>query len=253
MDERYSRNWLYVSPEEQEKIRQYRILLGGAGIGSNIAECALRFGFERITIVDGDRVESSNLNRQNYTEKDLGRYKSEALAERLLQINPGADIRYHTRFIDSCNVEELVAGHHVAVNALDFASDMPFRFDRVCRQANIPCLHPYNIGWAGLVTVITPDSPQLTVISENFEGFELSMVEYVTQYSRFWNMPKKWLEDIIQTYQDKKTNETPVPQLSVASWIVAGYCTQIMYRLCTDKAVKTFPKFYLASVFDDHN
>jgi len=38
-------------------------LLGGAGIGSIIAECALRFGFENIVIVDGDRVELSNLNR----------------------------------------------------------------------------------------------------------------------------------------------------------------------------------------------
>ena len=40
--ERYSRNRIYVSEEEQEKIRRTRILLGGAGIGSIIAECALR-------------------------------------------------------------------------------------------------------------------------------------------------------------------------------------------------------------------
>jgi len=65
MDKRYSRNRIYVTLEEQEKIKRYRILLGGAGIGSIIAECALRFGFENITIVDGDRVELSNLNRQN--------------------------------------------------------------------------------------------------------------------------------------------------------------------------------------------
>ena len=58
--ERYSRNRIYVSDEEQEKIRQTRILLGGAGIGSIIAECALRFGFEKMTIVDGDKIEESN-------------------------------------------------------------------------------------------------------------------------------------------------------------------------------------------------
>lgn len=67
MDEKYSRNRIYVNESEQKLIKNYRILLGGAGIGSIIAECALRFGFENITIVDGDRVEESNLNRQNYT------------------------------------------------------------------------------------------------------------------------------------------------------------------------------------------
>ena len=44
--DRYSRNRIYVSEEEQERVRKTRILLGGAGIGSIIAECALRFGFE---------------------------------------------------------------------------------------------------------------------------------------------------------------------------------------------------------------
>lgn len=114
-------------------------------------------------------------------------------------------------------------------------------------------LHPFNIGWAGLVTVITPYSPQLTLVSETYEGFEVRMLEYVTQYSDFWQTPKKWLEKILQAYKEKKTDYLPVPQLSVASWIIAGYCTQIMFHLCTDKAVKMFPKFYLASVLDDKN
>ncbi len=88
MDERYNRNRIYVSEEEQDKIRGTRILLGGAGIGSVIAECALRFGFEDIVIVDGDKVELSNLNRQNYVKTDIGKSKAECLAKRLLRINP---------------------------------------------------------------------------------------------------------------------------------------------------------------------
>ncbi|MDE5980784.1 MAG: ThiF family adenylyltransferase [Bacteroidaceae bacterium] len=62
---RYDRNRLYITDEEQQKVKETRIVFGGAGIGSVIAECALRFGFERMTIVDGDKVEESNLNRQN--------------------------------------------------------------------------------------------------------------------------------------------------------------------------------------------
>lgn len=97
MSERYSRNRLYITEQEQEKIKNTPILLAGSGIGSNIAECALRFGFENITIVDGDTVELSNLNRQNYTEKNISEYKAEALYNRLKAINPIANIKFYSQ------------------------------------------------------------------------------------------------------------------------------------------------------------
>ena len=42
----YRRNYLYINSENQEKIKNYRVLTGGCGLGSVIAECALRLGFE---------------------------------------------------------------------------------------------------------------------------------------------------------------------------------------------------------------
>ena len=54
--------------------------MAGAGINSVIAECALRFGFETITIVDGDKVRIEDLSRQNYTHADKGKYKAECHA-----------------------------------------------------------------------------------------------------------------------------------------------------------------------------
>ena len=133
MKERYSRNRLYVLPEEQDIISQKRILLGGAGIGSIIAECAIRFGFEKMTIVDGDVVEESNLNRQNYCQSDIGKYKAETLAKRLLAINPHAQIAYLNEMITHDNLVGLIEGHDIAINALDFNSDIPFALDEECR------------------------------------------------------------------------------------------------------------------------
>lgn len=80
--QRYTRNRIYIAPEEQEKIRLAPILIGGCGLGSNIAECILRLGFENITIVDGDNVELSNLNRQNYINDDIDKLKANQLYER---------------------------------------------------------------------------------------------------------------------------------------------------------------------------
>lgn len=76
---RYDRNHLYITDEEQQKIKETRLLFGGVGIGSVIAECALRFGFERMTIVDGEKVKESNLNCQNYAVSDIGKYKAEEI------------------------------------------------------------------------------------------------------------------------------------------------------------------------------
>ncbi len=67
----YSRNRIYISEKKQQQIKNFEILIGGCGIGSVIAECALRMGFEKISLVDGDKVEDSNLNRQNYTDEDI--------------------------------------------------------------------------------------------------------------------------------------------------------------------------------------
>ncbi len=90
----YQRNRLYISEEEQEKIKKCQILIGGAGIGSIIAECALRLGFENICIIDGDIVEKTNLNRQNYIFSDINKHKAKAISERLKCINPNANITH---------------------------------------------------------------------------------------------------------------------------------------------------------------
>jgi molybdopterin/thiamine biosynthesis adenylyltransferase len=248
MEERYDRNRIYVSEEEQAVIRNTRIIFGGAGIGSVIAECALRFGFEQITVVDGDTIEKSNLNRQNYTEADLGKYKAETLARRLQEVNPDADIRFHNRYIDEDNVYEMIEGHNIAVNALDFKSGIPFLFDDVCKRFAIPALHPYNFGWGGFLTVVTPNGIPLSQLSDEPQGFELRMAEYVSGYNCFWNIPQEWLEKIIHAYK-RENNVSSPPQLAVASWIAAGYCVNAMYNLATGKNVKAFPKFYLSSIY----
>lgn len=252
--ERYNRNRIYVSAEEQEIIRHTPVLLGGAGIGSIIAECALRLGFEEITVVDGDKVEESNLNRQNYSVSDIGKYKAEALCERLLRINPDARVTPVHTYITKENAESIIEGHRIAVNALDFKDDTPFVFDRICSEKQIPVLHPYNFGWAGFVTIVKPGSHQLVELlkeGEGAKGFELKVAEYVARYNAFWNTPVSWLEKTIETYR-AEGGVLPPPQLSVASWITAGHCVNAMFNLATGKEVKYFPKFYLSSLLCEH-
>ena len=243
---RYARNRLYIQEEEQEMIKNTPILFAGCGIGSNIAECALRFGFENITIVDGDTIELSNLNRQNYTEENISQSKAESLYNRLKSINPEAKINFHYEFITEENLDRIITDQKIIINALDFTSNIPLLLDKTCQGKEINVLHPYNLGWGGLVTVITPDGLGLdSLSSENFN--ELKMVEYVSSYLRFWKKPNEWLENIIHEYKNEK-ELLPPPQLSIASWIVAGMCTHIMYKIATKKDFKKFPEFYINSI-----
>lgn len=250
MLESYSRNRLYISKEEQEIIKNVPILLAGCGVGSNIAECALRLGFENMTLVDGDKVEASNLNRQNYTSHDIDTMKAEALYERLKKINPDANIKYFSEYISEENIESILDGKSIAINALDFTSDFPLKFDRVCQKKKMHVLHPYNLGWGGLITVITPESLSLEFLTNDKNFNELKMVEYVAGYHRFWGKPLEWLEKIISDYKAEEQILSP-PQLAIASFIVAGMCTHLLFKITTDKTFRKFPEFYLNTVLSN--
>lgn len=99
----------------------------------------------------------------------------------------------------------------------------------------------------GFLTIIKPGGYQLTEVNPSYKGFEIKMAEFVARYCTFWNMPNRWLDNVIESYQNEP-GELPPPQLSVASWIVAGHCVNAMFDLITGKDVKYFPKFYFSSL-----
>lgn len=245
--DRYIRNRIYVSEEEQDHVRATRLLLAGAGLGSAIAECALRFGFEDIVIADGGKVETADLSSQNYVRSDIGRPKAECLAKRLLKINPKATISFDSSPFDRDNIEGLLDGVDIAVNTLAFNSDIPFVLDEVCSAHRIPVLHPCNFGWGAFLTILKPGGYQLTELAASHEGFEIKLAEFVARYSAFWNMPNRWLDEAVEECRSE-LGELPMPQLAVASWIVAGHCVNAMFDIITGREVKYFPKFYFSSL-----
>lgn len=243
---RYTRNRIYISDEQQQRLMEYRVFIGGCGIGSVIAECMLRMGFENITIADGDSVELSNLNRQNYLCEDIGRSKTESLRKRLLQINPTANIGTCNMFLTEDNIAAAIGNHHAAINALDFQSNAPFVFDKLCQQKNIPVLHPYNIGWAALLFVITPGSPGLTHISRKSAGFEKEAVHFFLKQMEPESLQRKWVEGLLNRYSNEKEKISP-PQLATGSWLLGGLCSTVLYRLANNLEIKSFPDFYFLS------
>lgn len=90
----FNRTELLLGTAAIERLAATRVILFGVGgVGSWCAECLIRSGVGHLTIVDSDRVCPTNLNRQlQATTQTLGQLKVDALKERLLSINPEADI-----------------------------------------------------------------------------------------------------------------------------------------------------------------
>ena len=247
--DRYNRNLIHINTENQNLIKDYKILIAGCGIGSYIAECLLRLGFERLTIIDGDLVELSNLNRQNYTEMDIGRNKAEVLRNRLLAINSDAKIETITEYITVENLSRLKIDHKVSINALDFSTDAPFLFDDACCRLGIPVIHPYNLGWACFVTVITAESRNMKSLDHTHKVFELNVGDFIINNLRKENISTKWIENFLEEYQ-KTALIAPPPQLSIGVNLLSGLVSHIIFNIATNIPVKQFPESYYLSLYD---
>lgn len=242
----YRRNRIYINDANQQKIKDCRLLIAGAGLGSVISECALRLGFENITIIDFDEVELSNLNRQNYIQNDIGKLKVEVLTKRLRSINPDASINFHSVCLGKSNLDIYVKDFDIAINTIDFTSDAPFLFDEYCLLQNKLVLHPFNLGWAGCVFAIDNNSRKLLDIEGVSSGSENSIVKFILSNTQNEHNIK-WLEDALCQYEQENTIESP-PQLAAASWITAGICSKIAYDYATGKKIRILPEFYFLSV-----
>ncbi len=96
-------------------------VLGLGGLGSNLAGLLTRMGIGRLHLIDFDRVELSNLHRQQYTLAQVGRMKTEALAENLLAINPFLQLELDNVRLTEANLEAYLAGDEYICEALDRA------------------------------------------------------------------------------------------------------------------------------------
>lgn len=94
---------------------------GLGGLGSNIAVALARAGVGKLILIDFDRVDITNLHRQQYKANQIGKYKTDALFENLTEITPFVEIESHTVYITQDNAVELLAEAAVVCEAFDNA------------------------------------------------------------------------------------------------------------------------------------
>ena len=98
-------------------------IAGLGGLGSHVAVMLARTGIGSLHLIDFDRVEPSNLNRQIYRMKHLGRYKTEALKEEISEINPYISVRTDTVKVTDNNIDRLFRDDKIICEAFDRAEN----------------------------------------------------------------------------------------------------------------------------------
>lgn len=157
MELRYLKNENMMSREENLMLRQKSAVVAGCGgLGGYIIEMLARLGIGKLTVIDGDVFEASNLNRQLLaTPLNLGTSKATAALKRIQLINPDVQVNLISEFITLANASIYLAGHDVICDALD---NIPTRklLQKTAESLKTPLVYGAIAGWYAHISTIFP-------------------------------------------------------------------------------------------------
>ena len=148
--------------EGQERLKRASVLcVGSGGLGSSLLLYLAAAGVGRIGIVDGDRVEASNLQRQViHGSASVGQAKTRSAAERLRDLNPYMQVVEHNTMLSSANALNILESYDLVCDGTD---NFPSRYliNDACVLLAKPCIYGSVQGFEGQVSVfnLTADSP----------------------------------------------------------------------------------------------
>jgi tRNA threonylcarbamoyladenosine dehydratase len=152
VDAMLDRTKSFFSGAELENVRNATVAIVGVGAsGSMVAELLARWGISRFRLLDMDKYELSNINRQIFaTSKTLGRWKAEVAAERIGEINPFADIECSiNEKLTLENADSFIKGATIVINASDTKSGL-FLIHNFAHRYRIPVIEGHGWNMTGI-------------------------------------------------------------------------------------------------------
>ncbi|MFC1904850.1 ThiF family adenylyltransferase [Chloroflexota bacterium] len=157
--QRYDRQIMIrgLGEDGQEKLQRAKVIIaGGGGLGSAASTYLVAAGVGTIRIVDHDKVELSNLNRQVlHWDKDIGRNKVDSAVEKLRQLNQDVKIESVKETINEANIYQLIDGFDVIVDATDNLSTR-YLLNMATVENNIPLVHGAVYSLEGRAMTVIP-------------------------------------------------------------------------------------------------
>lgn len=154
-----------LDAKQRQLLRQAHVAIAGlGGLGSNAAVWLARLGVGNLTLIDFDKVELSNLNRQYYFLQDVGEYKASALHKLLRQINPYGAYQIFTERLTEKNIPRLLGDAAIICEALDNAADKALLANTIL--ADYP--EKYLVAVSGIAGFDSSAKMQVRQINERF-------------------------------------------------------------------------------------
>lgn len=148
MVNQFSRTELLIKKEGLEKLSRAKVAIFGiGGVGGFVTEGLVRAGVGNIVLIDHDTVSESNLNRQIIaTTKTIGKYKVDVMKERILDINPDANVEVHKEFfMPNSGTDIINDGLTYVVDCVDTVTAKLEIINR-CKNLGIPVISAMGTG-----------------------------------------------------------------------------------------------------------
>ena len=148
MQNQFSRTEILIGKEALEKLKASRVAVFGiGGVGGYVCEALVRTGVGAFDLIDDDKVCLTNLNRQIIATRDtIGRHKVEVMRERILSINPDAEVTTHRCFYLPENAQDFdFSSYDYVVDAVDTVT-AKLEIVMRAKESNIPVISCMGVG-----------------------------------------------------------------------------------------------------------
>lgn len=148
MSERFLRNQLYYGKDFCENFKKIKVcVVGLGGVGGYAVEALARLGIEDFVIIDKDKVDITNINRQIIAlTSTIGKEKTSVIKERILDINPNAKIKEYCTFLNKDNLN-IILDENVdyVIDAIDTIT-VKWELMKLCLDNNIEFVSSMGMG-----------------------------------------------------------------------------------------------------------
>jgi len=165
LPERYIRNFDSLGVDDQKRLLGATVaVVGLGGLGGCVCELLARVGIGHLILIDGDRFEDSNLNRQLLSTMDaIGKAKTQVAAERVGVVNPAVEVILRNGYLSAATAAGWLAGASVVVDCLDTLKDR-FLLEKAAKALEVPMVSAALAGGFGQLMTIFPEDEGLSLV-----------------------------------------------------------------------------------------
>lgn len=245
-----ARNKNFITQEEQNRYRNFRVGIMGMSIGSNILWPLVASGGPRfIKISDADTIEISNLNRMLAPLSAYGENKAIFMSKKIYEMDPFLNLECWENYIDENNIEKFISGLNLLIDEIDNLS-LKFLSRNIAKKYKIPLIMVTNVGNNVILDIerfdVEPNRPIFHGLLKGIRINELTNLPYKEWVKIATKIvgPKYLSQKMKLSIQSIGKTTAAVPQISPTALIAGSVVTQAIMRLASKNKVKSGRIFF---------